>query len=184
MEIRKSGGVWRLLNSLRHCEQIPGSDAPMTLPVYTRPTGLAYMPGQSSAQTVLTSGISSRPEVWSSALAPPMDMEDNPLMATGLPGCPYRFTSYSGPAFSDLNPAFGLQLHHPRFLEFVGAPELSRLPTFWVDRPWRGTSDGSCSQPATGRGQSSDTVSVCDVATSHVVGNDVPCHGTDGVSYS
>ena len=37
-----------------------------------------------------------------------------------------------------MNPAFGLQLHHPRFLEFIGAPESARLlyhsPTFWVDR--------------------------------------------------
>ena len=110
----------------------------MTLPVYTLPTGLAYMPGQSSVQTVLASGISSRPEAWSSALAPPMDTEDSPLLATGLPGCPCQFTSYSGPAFSDLNLAFGLQLHHPRFLQFVGVTESARLffrsPTFWVDQ--------------------------------------------------
>ena len=120
------------------CEQIPGSDAPMSLPVYSLPSGLAYMPGQSSFQTVLASGTSSRPEVGSSPLTPPMDMEDSPLLATGLPGCPYRFTSHSGQAFSDGNPAFGLQLHHPRFLEFVGAPESARLlyrsPTFWVDQ--------------------------------------------------
>ena len=102
---------------------------------------------------MLASGTSSRPEVWSSAtgqrvyiaregpfdaFASPMDTEDSPLITTGLPGCPYRFTSYSGPAISDLNPAFGLQLHHLRFLEFVGAPESTRLlylsPTFWVDR--------------------------------------------------
>ena len=89
------------------CEQILGSDAHMTLPVYTLPSGLAYMPGQSSVQTVLVSAISSRPEVGSSAFAPPMDTEGSPLLATGLPGCPYRFTSYSGPAFSDVNPAFG-----------------------------------------------------------------------------
>ena len=44
-----------------------------------------------------------------------------------MPGCPNRFTLYSGPAFLDGNPAFGLQLHHPRFLEFVGAPESARL---------------------------------------------------------
>ena len=96
------------------------------------------MPGQSSFQTVLASGTSSRPEVWSSAMASPIDMEDSPLIKTGLPGCLYRFTSYSGPAFSDLNTAFGLQLHHPTFLEFVGAPESARLlyhsPTFWVDQ--------------------------------------------------
>ena len=127
-----------VLTMYAQCEQIPGSNAPMTLPVYTLPSGLAYMPGQSSVQTVLASGISSRPEVGSSALAPPMDTEDSPLLATGLPGCPYWFTSYSGPAFSDLSPAFGLQLHYPRFLEFVGAPESARLlyrsPTFWVDQ--------------------------------------------------
>ena len=95
------------------------------------------MPGQSSVQTVLASGTSSHPEVWSSAIAAPMDMEDSPLLTTGLPNYPYHFTSYSGPAFSDVNPAFGLQLHHPRFLEF-GVPESARLlyhsPTFWVDQ--------------------------------------------------
>ena len=109
------------------CEQIPGYDAPMTLPVYTLPSGLANMPGQSSVQTVLSSETSSRPEVWSSAIASPMDTEDSPLITTGLPGCPYRFRRHSGPAFSDFKPAFGLQLHHPRFLEFVGAPESARL---------------------------------------------------------
>ena len=110
------------------------------------------MPGQSSVQTVLASGVSSRPEGWSSAtaqnagmaregpsgaFAPPMDTEDSLLVTTGLPGCLYRFTSYSGPAISDMNPAFGLQLHHRRFLEFIGVPRaaslLYRSPTFWVD---------------------------------------------------
>ena len=109
----------------------------MTLPVYTLPTGLAYMPGQSSVQTVLASGAFPQPEGWSSAtaqiadiaregpfdaFASPMDTEDSPLVTT----------------VSDMNPAFGLQLHHPRFLEFIGAPEsaqlLYRSPTFWVDR--------------------------------------------------
>ena len=67
-----------------------------------------------------------------------MDTEDSPLVTTGLQGCPYRITSYTGPALSDMNPAFGLQLHHPRFLEFIGVPESARLlhhsPSFWVDR--------------------------------------------------
>ena len=67
-----------------------------------------------------------------------MDMEDGPLLETGLPGCPFRFMPYSGQPFADGNPAFGLQLHHPRFLEFVSAPRSARLlyhsPTFWVDQ--------------------------------------------------
>ena len=66
-----------------------------------------------------------------SAVAPPMDLEDGRLLETGL-----RSTGDS--RFSDGNPAFGLQLHHPRFLKFVGAPESARLldcsSTFWVDQ--------------------------------------------------
>ena len=38
----------------------------------------------------------------------------------------------------DADTRYGLQLHHPRFLEFIGAPESARLlnqsPSFWVDR--------------------------------------------------
>ena len=135
------------------CVQIPGSDTPLTLPVYTMPSGLSYRPGQSSVQTVLVSRAFPRPKGWSSymvqiadiaregpfdAFAYPMDTEDSPLVTTGLPGCPYWITSYNGPAISDMNPAFGLQLHHSRLLEFIGAPESARLlycsPMFWVDR--------------------------------------------------
>ena len=132
---------------------IPESDAPMTLPVYTLPSGAAYMMRQSSVPTVLALGTSPRPVQWSTdmdrmdditregpfdAVASSMDTEDSPFVTTGLPGCPYRITSYTGPALFDMNPAFGLQLHHPRFLEFIGAPESARLlyhsSLFWVDR--------------------------------------------------
>ena len=120
------------------CEQIPGSDSQPSLPVYALPSGSALLPGQSLVQTLSASGTSSRTGVGSSAVAPPMDMEDCLLLETGLPGCPYRFAEGSGHPFSDGNPAFGLQLHHPQFLEFVGAPESARLlcrsPTFWVDQ--------------------------------------------------
>ena len=37
------------------CVLIPGSDTPLTLPVYTMPSGLAYMLEQSSVQTVINS---------------------------------------------------------------------------------------------------------------------------------
>ena len=47
-------------------------------------------------------------------------------------------TSYPGTALSDADETYGLQLHHPRFLEFIGAPELARLlnhsPSIWVNR--------------------------------------------------
>ena len=52
-------------------------------------------------------------------------------------GCQFRMTSYDveigGPDFSL---AYGVQLHDPRLLEYVGAPEsarlMSRSPEYWV----------------------------------------------------
>ena len=71
------------------------------------------------------------------AYCSPMDTGDCPLMATCLRGCLYWIISYTGPAVADTNPAFGIQLNHPRFLEFIGAPEsawlLYRSPTLWVE---------------------------------------------------
>ena len=52
-----------------------------------------------------------------------------PLTPVDLPVCRYRMTSYESTEVEDVDPAYGLQLHHPRFLEFVGAPESACLPT-------------------------------------------------------
>ena len=61
-----------------------------------------------------------------------------PVIRDRTAGLSVRFSGSGGLPFSDGNPAYGLQLHHPRFLEFVGAPESARLldcsPTFWVDQ--------------------------------------------------
>ena len=60
------------------------------------------------------------------AYSSPMDTGDNPLVATGLP------------AVADTNLLYGMQLHHPQFLEFIGVPESARLlyhsPMFWIRR--------------------------------------------------
>ena len=61
----------------------------------------------------------------------------SPRLLQGTQGCPFRMTSYneehSGP---DFTPAYGVQLHDPCLLEYVGAPEsarlLSRIPKYWV----------------------------------------------------
>ena len=44
-----------------------------------------------------------------------------------LPGCQGRMTSYDNADVTNVDPAYGLQLHHPRFREYVGAPESARL---------------------------------------------------------
>ena len=135
------------------CNKMPGLYTPMTLSIYSMPKEANIFPDQSAVSTVLASAVSPDSIQWSTAedmvrdisrevpfdaSASPMDTADGPLISTGLPGCPYRITSYTGTALSDADEVYGLQLHHPRFLEFIGAPESARLlnhsPSFWVDR--------------------------------------------------
>ena len=59
-----------------------------------------------------------------------------PLVLDNLPECQYRMTSYDGAPATNADPGYRLQLHNPRFLEYVGAPEsarlLSRSPGHWL----------------------------------------------------
>ena len=51
-----------------------------------------------------------------------------PQVLDSLPGCQYRMTSYDDHTDrSNLNPAYGLHLHDPRLLEYVGAPVSARI---------------------------------------------------------
>ena len=57
-------------------------------------------------------------------------------------GCPFRITSYDLEIDgSDFSPEYGVQLHDPRLLEYVGAPEsarlLSRSSEYWVQHMGR-----------------------------------------------
>ena len=45
-----------------------------------------------------------------------------PLVLNSLPGCQYQMTSYDNTDMTDVDPAYGLQLHHSCFLEYVRAP--------------------------------------------------------------
>ena len=128
-------------------------DTPTTVPIYNIPRDSNIGIDQSAVPTVFASGVSPDSIPWSivediirdivregpfDAGAIPMETEDSPLISTSMPGCPYRMTSYTGTAMVDADTTYGLQLHHPRFLEFIGAPESARLlnhsPSFWVDR--------------------------------------------------
>ena len=64
------------------------------------------------------------------------DTGNHPLRSEGLPGFPHRMTSYSEQDTADVDPTFGVQLHHPRFLECIGATESARLlgraPEDWI----------------------------------------------------
>ena len=44
-------------------------------------------------------------------------------------GCPYQFTTYrNDDDHAIVDSPFGVQVHHPQFLEWVGAPESACLP--------------------------------------------------------
>ena len=47
-------------------------------------------------------------------------------MLDSLPGCQYRMTAYDEEnSRSDFSPAYGIHLHDPWLLEYVGAPDLA-----------------------------------------------------------
>ena len=108
---------------------VPGSDTPaMTFLIDPLPPGMALMPVSRSAQTILAPGVSSQQDRWSSAeprthdvswegpfdaYCAPMDTGECPLVATGLPGCPFRITSYTRPAVADTDPAVWYSVASP-----------------------------------------------------------------------
>ena len=102
-----------------------------------RPTAASHHVGESDAD----GGRSDVPDLSHEG---PFDVHQDhshsgasPRLLQGIQGCPFRMTSYdeehSGP---DFTPAYGVQLHDPCLLEYVGAPEsahlLSRSPEYWV----------------------------------------------------
>ena len=71
-----------------------------------------------------------------SAFSEPADTSDHPLISFGLTGCPYRVTTYREEDVVQMDTSFGMQLHHPRFLECISTPESARLlgcpPAEWL----------------------------------------------------
>ena len=57
----------------------------------------------------------------------PADTSDHHLISFGLTGCPYRMTSNREEDVTVMDTSFGMDLHHPRFLENIGAPESAWL---------------------------------------------------------
>ena len=63
----------------------------------------------------------------------------SPLVLNSMPGCQFRMTSYDDR--DDLDPAYGIHLHDPRMMEYMGAPESARLlgrsPEYWLEHMGR-----------------------------------------------
>ena len=66
----------------------------------------------------------------------------SPLVLDSMPGCQYRMTSYDDRANrDDLDPAYGIHLHDPHMMEYMGASEsarrLGRTPEYWLEHMGR-----------------------------------------------
>ena len=66
----------------------------------------------------------------------PAATSDHPLISAGLTVCPYRMTTYHEYDIASVDSSFGVQVHHYRLLECVGALEsaclLGRPPAEWL----------------------------------------------------
>ena len=95
-------------------------------------TAVGYpVPTIPSASVVMT-----RPPVVASP-AGPADMDHlTPRSSTGSVDCSSAILSLPVVSTPDFSPAYGVQLHDPRLLEYVGAPESARLltrsPEYWL----------------------------------------------------
>ena len=70
------------------------------------------------------------------------DPGQSPLVLNSMPGCQFRMTSYDEhDSCGDLDPAYGIHLHDPRMMEYMGAPESARLlgrsPEYWLEHMGR-----------------------------------------------
>ena len=66
----------------------------------------------------------------------------SPLVLNSMLGCQFRMTSYEDrDNCDDLDPAYGIYLHDPCMMEYMGAPEsarlLSRSPEYWLEHMGR-----------------------------------------------
>ena len=67
---------------------------------------------------------------------------ESPMVLDSMSGCQYRMTSYEDRTNrDDLDPSYGIHLHDPPMMEYMGAPESARLlgrtPEYWLEHMGR-----------------------------------------------
>ena len=70
------------------------------------------------------------------------DAGQSPLILDGMEGCQYRMTSYDErQPSSNTDSSYGIHMHDPRVIEYMGAPESARLmgrtPEYWLQHMGR-----------------------------------------------
>ena len=70
------------------------------------------------------------------------DPGQSPIVMDSMAGCQYRMTSYEERMnVTDMDPLYGIHMHDPRVIEYMGAPESARLlgrtPEYWLEHMGR-----------------------------------------------
>ena len=70
------------------------------------------------------------------------DAGQSPVVMDSMTGCQYRMTSYEERVTdSDMNSSYGIHMHDPRVIEYMGAPE--SCPSYGTDTRILATAHGS-----------------------------------------
>ena len=102
---------------------------PVSLPGSAAWESLGSLPPLGPITSADTSQVDQSREGPFDAYCEPSDTDGHPLISTRLPGCPNRMTSYREHDIAGVDPTFGVQVHHSRFLEYIEVPESARLFT-------------------------------------------------------
>ena len=119
------------------------------------PQTVPLNPGESVPGPVTTGSPSSANCVVTNDVGPDLSREgsfdacdaiqepgQSPMVLDSMTGCQYRMTSYEERTNrDDLDPSYGIHLHDPRMMEYMGAPESARLlgwtPEYWLEHMGR-----------------------------------------------
>ena len=108
---------------------------PVPVPMRPQPSP-GVQPPFGSIASVVPSPVALSCEGPFNAYCEPGNTGEHLLILTGIPGCPYWMTTYWEEVVAHIDSTFGVQLHHPRFLKCIGAPESARLlcrsPAEWI----------------------------------------------------
>ena len=140
------------LNGVVACDiTLVDHNTDLSLPLLPLPDGLLIVPVTASEQPSTSTERPSPREPLLHVASPPRDLSRegsfdayctqsdtgiSPIDLRWAVGLPISHDSYASADIADVDPVYGLQLHHPRFLEFIGAPESARLliqtPGHWL----------------------------------------------------
>ena len=109
------------------CEWFPGSESPLSLPVYAWPSGSAFLLDSSVIQTVLAPGTSALPAEGTSTSAPSIASGGEQIIRDRIAGLSVPILVVRRTTVCRWKPGI-----------WFTAPESARLldcsPTFWVDQ--------------------------------------------------